>query len=125
MPITDVILEPLHADKSGKVNWPASWASFFTEVFMCIFGWKRSYTGTLSKTWALIGAASEASQTVTITGARTGDVVIVQPATKTTGIVDTIGVVTADDTVTVFAQNTTAGGITPGAKTYRVICLQQ
>jgi len=101
------------------------WAAWFTQVLSALLGWKKSYTASLSKTWGAIANHAEDSQTVTVTGARSGDVVVVSPATKTTGIVDNIGVVTASDTVTVYAQNTTGGSITPGAKTYRVIVFQQ
>lgn len=101
------------------------WANWFSALFLCIFAWKKSYTVTLAKTWGLIAGGAEATQTVTVDGARTGDVVLVQPATKTTGIVDNLGVVTASNTVTVYAQNTTTGNITPGAKTYRIVVLQQ
>ena len=114
----------LHAGKELAV-WPQPWASWFTSLWQAIFGWNKTYTGTLSKTWAYIAAHDEATQTVTITGARSGDLVIISPATKTTGVVDNIGVVTASDTVTVYAQNTTGGAVVPGAKTYRIICFQQ
>lgn len=100
------------------------WGNWFTQVFLSIFGWQKSYTGTLSKTWGLIGAGAEASQTATVTGARSGDSVHVQPVTKTAGIAE-VGVVTANDTVTVYAMNTTAAGLTPGAKTYRILVWQQ
>jgi len=100
------------------------WANWLNAVFLSLFGWRKSYTGTLSKTWGLIGAGAEASQTVSILGAQTGDSVHVQPATKTTGIIE-VGVVTAVDTVTVYAMNTSAGGITPGAKLYRIVLWQQ
>lgn len=107
-----------------EATWTRNWATWFTEVWRALMGWKTSYYGTLSKTWGSISAHSEDSQTVTITGVRSGDNAIVTPATKTTGIVE-VGVVTATDTVTVYAQNTTGGSITPGAKTYKVIVLQQ
>ena len=111
--------------ETGLAVWTQPWASWLTALSQAIFGWSKTYTGTLSKTWASIAAHDEASQTVTITGVRSGDLVIVSPATKTTGIVDNIGIVTASDTVTVYAQNTTGGAIVPGAKTYRIICFQQ
>lgn len=100
------------------------WGNWFTQVFLSIFGWQKSYTGTLSKTWGLIAAGAEASQTTTVTGARASDSVHVQPATKTAGIAE-VGVVTANDTVTIYAMNTTSAGITPGAKTYRILVWQQ
>lgn len=105
--------------------WSQPWTSWFSQVFQSLFGWTRTFTGTLSKTWGSIPAHDEATQTVTVVGVRSGDVVTVSPATKTVGVVDNIGVVTAVDTVTVYAQNTTGGAIVPGAKTYRIIVFQQ
>lgn len=110
-------------DNMARFDQP--WANWFSALFLCIFGWRKSYTTTLSKTWGLIAAHAEDSQTVTVTGAQAGDLVLVQPATKTAGIVDNLGVVTAANTVTVYAQNTTGAGVTPGAKTYRLVVLQQ
>lgn len=121
---TPPIKSNLPAGKELAV-WTQPWASWFTSLWQSVFGWKKTYTGTLSKTWASIAAYSEASQTVTITGARSGDAVVVTPATKTTGIVDNQAVVTASDTVTVYAQNTTSGAVVPGAKTYRLVVFQQ
>lgn len=102
-----------------------AWLEFFRSIFYALFGWKRTFTTTLAKTWGLIASDAEASQTVTVMGARTGDAVLVTPGARTAGIVDNIGIVTANDTVTVYAQNPTGGGITPGAKTYRIIVFQQ
>lgn len=101
------------------------WLEYFQSIVAALFGWKRSYTATLAKTWGLINSDSEASQVVTVTGARVGDAVIVTPQTRTVGIIDNIGIVTANDQVTVFAVNSTAGNITPGAKNYRIVVLQQ
>lgn len=58
------------------------------------------------------------SLTMTVTGARTGDPVTVttNPGGLTTGIILTAGV-TANDTVTVKANNVTAGAIDPAAVT--------
>lgn len=116
---------PMHIDaEDNAAYFDQPMVNWLSALYLCIYAWKKSYTGTLSKTWGLIGAHAEDSQTVTIDGAQAGDVVLVQPSAKTTGIIET-GVVTSVDTVTVYAQNTTGAGITPGAKTYRVIVLQQ
>jgi hypothetical protein len=101
------------------------WLEFFRSIFYALFGWKRSFTWSANLNFGLIAAASEASLTVTVTGARSGDAVIVTPASKTAGIVDNFGIVTASDTVTVYAHNITGAGIDPPAKDYRVIVLQQ
>lgn len=123
MAISDPQLEELQTSKE-KISWPISWATWFTEIWRCLMGWKTSYYGTMAKTWGLIAGGAEATQTVTITGSRVGDNVLITPATKTAGIIES-GVVTASNTVTVYAQNTTTGNITPGAKTYKIIIYQQ
>jgi hypothetical protein len=102
-----------------------AWREWFLGVFKALFGFKRSFTGSANLDFGLIGAGSEASLTITVAGARTGDAVIVTPASKTSGVIDNVGIVTANDTVTVYAHNITGAGIDPAEKAYRVICLQQ
>jgi hypothetical protein len=112
-------------DRTNQQRFLPVWLEFFRSVFYGLFGWKRSYTASASLDFGLIAAAGEASLTVTVQGSRTGDAVVVTPASKTAGIIDNFGIVTANDTVTVYAHNITAGGINPAAKVYRVIVLQQ
>lgn len=102
-----------------------SWREFFRGIFYALFGWKRSFTAVASLDFGLIAAGAEGSLTITVTGARVGDAVLVTPASKTAGIIDNVGIATANDTVTVYAHNITAAGIDPAAKNYRVVCLQQ
>lgn len=109
----------------GQVaTWTRAWATWFTEVWQALMGWRASYYGTLTKDWGTINAHTESSETLTVSGALAGDNVIVTPAAKTTGIVET-AVVTATDTVTVYAQNATAANVVVGSKTYKVIVFQQ
>lgn len=111
------------ADKDGYAT--PSWREFFASIFAALFGWKRSYTRSAALDFPLIAAAGEASLTVSVIGARVGDAVIVTPDAKTAGIIDNYGLVTANDVVSVFAHNFTAGGINPVSKNYRVVVLQQ
>lgn len=104
---------------------PKAWLEFFRSVFFALFGWKRSFTASSSLDFGLIAAGGEASLTITVTGARVGDATIVTPASKTVGIIDNLGIVTANDTVTVYAHNITGAGINPAAKDYRAVVLQQ
>jgi hypothetical protein len=106
-------------------KWSQVWATWFTQATSAIFGWRKSYTGTKSLDFGLIAAGAEASLTVTVTGARANDAVVVTPSAKTAGIIDNVGIVTASDTVTVYAHNVTAAGINPAAKDYRIVVLQQ
>lgn len=87
-------------------------------------GWKSSYYATLTHDFGSISAQSQATQTVTVTGVRSGDAVLVRPTTAVNGII-LDGTVTASDTVTVRAVNYSSGAIDPASQTYLVIVFQQ
>ena len=108
----------------GFALWPKPFANWLTQVFLAVFGWRRTYFGTLTYAPGLIAAQSQATQTVTITGARSGDMVLVRPTTAVNGII-TDGTVTADDTVTVRVVNYSSGNITPASQVYNVLVIQQ
>jgi hypothetical protein len=108
----------------NNVPWPPPWASWFTQVWQAIFGWTKTYTATLTHDFGNITTLSETTQTVTVTGARSGDAVIVRPTTAVNGIIID-GTVTADDIVTVRALNYSSGSIDPASQDYRVIVFQQ
>lgn len=101
-----------------------SWASWFTQVLTALLGWKKTYTQTLTHDFGAINAQTEATQTVSVLGARSGDAVIVRPTTAVNGII-LDGTVTASDVVTVRAVNYSSGSINPASQTYRVIVFQQ
>ena len=103
--------------------WTQTWSAWFNAVFRALGAWNISLTATLTHDFGSIGAQSQAAQTVTIDGARSGDAVIVRPTTAVNGII-TDGTVTADNTVTVRAVNYSASPIDPGSQVYRVIVLQ-
>lgn len=110
----------------AKEDFRASppWLEFFRSVFSALFAWKRSYTATLTFDFGSIAAQSQATTTVTVTGARSGDAVLVRPTTAVDGII-VDGTVTANNTVTVRAVNYSTGSIDPASQTYRVIVWQQ
>ena len=108
----------------GKADWPISWATWFTQVWQALLGWKKTYTTTLTHDFGSINTLSQATQTVTITGVRSGDAVIVRPTTAVNGII-LDGTVTANDTVTVRAVNYSSGSIDPASQVYRVLVFQQ
>ena len=127
MPISTPQLEQLGvkiSKGSGTAFWPRSWATWFTEVWQAVFGWKKTYTGTLTHDFGSINAQIQATQTLTLTGARVGDAVLVRPTTAVNGII-LDGTVTADNTVTVRAVNYSSGAIDPASQVYRVIVFQQ
>jgi hypothetical protein len=67
--------------------------------------------------------SESAGKTVTITGVRQGDSVHVTPYSNTVGITYK-ALVTADDTVTIYALNNTVGAINLASMLYRVIVIQ-
>jgi hypothetical protein len=105
----------------GKVE--RGWSNWIEQVFLCLAGWKRSINATKTHDFGLIAAQSEASTTAAVDKARQGDAVQVTPLAHTAGI-SYCGVVTAADTVTIYAQNFTAGAIDPASTTFRIIVLQ-
>jgi hypothetical protein len=69
---------------------------------------------------ASVGAATSAEQTFTVAGLVTTDIVIVEGNTgNATGIVGAR--VSAANTLAIKFVNPTAGALTPGAGTYRII----
>ena len=76
---------------------------------------------TASVNFPEIAAAATGSATFTLTGAATGDVVVVNPPALTTGLVFAGATVTGANTVTVYAVNTTASPIDEGAATFRYL----
>ncbi len=123
MSISQPNLEQLQAGKVA-IPWPRSWATWFTEVWQNGLGWRKTYYETLTHDFGSINAQTEATQTVTVTGARSGDVVVVRPTTAVNGII-LDGTVTANDTVTVRAVNYSSGSIDPASQVYRIVVFQQ
>ena len=124
MPINN---PPLSGDLpvSGEAAvWTKPWSNWFTQVFLNSFGWRRTYYGTLTHNFGSISAQSQATQTVTVSGSRTGDMVIVRPTTAVNGIV-VDGTVTASNVVTVRALNYSAAPIDPDSQVYNVLVIQQ
>lgn len=110
--------------RDEMASWTKPFGNWFTQIFLSVFGWTRSYTVKLTHDFGSIAAQSQATQTVTVSGARSGDAVIVRPTTAVNGIVMD-GTVTADNIVTIRAVNYSAGAIDPVSQVYRVICFQQ
>ena len=108
----------------NMASWPKTWGNFFSEVWYAIRGWKKTYYATLTHDFGSINAQTQATQTVTVTGARSGDIVLVRPTTAVNGIV-VDGTVTADNTVTVRAVNYSSGAVDPASQVYRVLVIQQ
>lgn len=103
-------------------KWSPSWVNWFSQVFSCL-PWKKGFNITATIDFLSVPAQSERTSAVTVTGARSGDAVTVTPLANTAGIIYA-GAVTANDTVTVYAKNFTAGAIDPASTTFRVIVFQ-
>lgn len=118
---------PLRDDlpvQGSYASWTQTWKNWFNAVVRALV-WNVTYTATKTHDFGNIVAHTESSTTVTVTGARALDTptVIITPSANTAGVVFK-GVVTADDTVTLYALNTTASDINPASTTFRVLVLQ-
>lgn len=101
-----------------------AWLEYFRSIFYALFGWKRSFTGTVNFNFGNIVAGGELTTTVAVVGARAGDLVCVSSKTKVAGLgVD--GIVLANDVVTVRRFNFSTGAVDPAADDFRVIVWQQ
>lgn len=78
-------------------------------------------TGTAAVNFDSIDAAKTGSKTFTLTGAATGDVVVINPPALTTGLVFAGAAVTGANTVTVYAVNTTGSAIDEASATFRYL----
>ncbi len=118
------ILMDQKTDRPLAARWTQTWKNWFNAVARALV-WNLSLTATKTHDFGNIGAHTELSTTVTVTGARTDSTpsVTVTPSVNTAGI-HYKGVVTGDDTVTLYALNTTAAGIDPASTTFRVLVLQ-
>lgn len=93
-------------------------------------GWNKSFNYTFTYDFGSIAANSTlASIALSIPGVRPtvgtviGDAVQVTPMTHTSGVIYT-GMVTANDAVTIYANNITTGAINPVSTVFRIIVLQ-
>lgn len=124
MPISGPPLSSALPQANGFSMWPKPWGNFFTQVWLALAGWRKTYTGTLTHDFGSINSQTQATQTVTVTGARIGDAVLVRPTTAMDGVI-LDGTVTADDTVTVRAVNYSTSAKDPASQVYVVIVFQQ
>jgi hypothetical protein len=106
------------------------WGNWLTQVFTALMGWKKTWNYTFTIDFGNIVANSTlASSAQTIVGVRPtvgtviGDAVQVTPMTHTSGVIYT-GMVTANDQVTIYANNITAVAINPASTVFRVIVIQ-
>ncbi len=84
----------------------------------------RALAGSKTHDFGNITAVNTDTTTLTVTGAQTGDSVIVNPSTAIEAGIVVYGYVSAADTVTLVANNPTAGAINPASRTYYVTVLK-
>jgi len=99
----------------------SGWSNWFNQVFLGI-PWKRGLTATATLDFPAISAQSQQTLTATLTGVRVGDFAIVSGA-DVSGVIFTAAV-TANDTVTIYAKNFTAGSINPASQSFKIVILQ-
>ncbi len=80
----------------------------------------KALSGSTTHDFASISAVSTATTTVSITGAAAGDTVLVTPSTALEAGLVVYGYVSSTNTVTIVANNPTAGSIDPVSRTYYV-----
>lgn len=92
----------------------------FSAFANLIAGFRYYTTGAISPT--IVNANTTSEQTFTVTGLKTGDVVVVNKPTHQTGL-SVVGCrVSAANTLAIQFANNTAGNITPTAsETYKVL----
>lgn len=78
-------------------------------------------TGTAAVNFDSIAAGATGSKTFALTGAKAGDVVVLNPPALTTGLVFAGCAVTGNDTVTVYAVNATTDAIDEASATFRYL----
>jgi len=115
-------LNPAPIREPAGERWSQSWSNWFQQATNCL-RWKQSFNVTAIIDFPSIVAQQQALSAVTVTGARSGDAVMVTPAADVTGLIFT-GVVTAADTVTVYAKNFSGIAVDAASQTFRIIVLQ-
>lgn len=83
-----------------------------------VFARVKTYSVSINP--ASVGANSENTETFTVTGLKTNDIVTVNKPTKTAGFSILDAFVSADDTISITFRNFTGGAIDAGAETYLI-----
>jgi hypothetical protein len=80
----------------------------------------KALSGSKTHDFGSIGAVATATTTTTVTGAAAGDTVLVTPSTALEAGINVYGYVSSSNTVTIVANNSSAGSIDPASRTYYV-----
>jgi len=84
------------------------------------------YGGSATATWTSIAAqATQQAQSVTVTGAAVGDLVVVSPDNAfASGALGVTGRISAADTLVISITNPTAAAIDPGSQTFKYLIVR-
>jgi hypothetical protein len=105
-------------------GWTFTWTLWFKNLQMHVAAWRKTVKTSLTHNFGNVAATSRSSTTLAVRGARSGDLVLVTPYPSTLNL-HQYGEITADDTLTLYADNPTAGGINPPETSYRIIVFMQ
>ncbi len=123
MPLLVVAMNNAPIQELPVNEWSASWRIWFALVVQSLGGWNKTRTHAADFNFGSVPAQGQTSATATVKGVNQGDAVTVAPLADKSGIIFS-GVVTAKDTVTVYAKNFTAAAINPVSATIRLIIFQ-
>ena len=84
----------------------------------------RALAGSKTHDFASVASLNTQTTTLTVTGAQTGDNVVVNPSTALEAGLIVYAYVSAADTVTIVASNASAGAIDPVSRTYYITVLK-
>ena len=108
-------------DKSGLF----SFQEWFKQVRNAINTLIATFlTGSITYDFPNIGAVATATTTLTITNAAIGDSVLVTPSTTLEAGLVIYGYVSSANTITLVANNPTAGAINPASRTYYITVIK-
>ena len=104
-------------DQPGASNWIKWFAILKDNVFHT-----RSFNPTLNP--SSVSANSESTQTFTVTGLSTNDVVVVNKPSKTSDLSLLDAFVSASDTLSLTFRNFSGSPIDPPSESYRIIAIR-
>lgn len=91
---------------------------WLTNLYL-VFPKTQTFSATINPT--LVSANSESTQTFTVAGLTTKDIITVNKPSRTAGLDIVQAWVSAADTVSITFQNTTGSGIDSGSETYLIM----
>ena len=118
---------PVTVGKDPKTGKPVfringDWNFWFQDLRIAF---PKTQTYAIAHNPASIAAGAEATQTLTVSGVTTNDIIVVNKPTKTAGLVLTDAFASAANTVKFTLRNDTGGAIDAGEETYLVLATRR